>query len=779
MRVNRIKISNFKNIDYLDLDFQGKDIIIFDGPNGFGKTTFFDALELVITGKISRISNKRGKGGFDTLLLSKDQSKESLIKVEFMKDEENIVLCRKTDLNEDLTRLDKRPDSWEMYHTYKLNNYEDDIYIDEKKITQSQVNVLLGEIDHNRLFNLFFYVQQEETAFYLKKSEQKRMESISSLFDTALQNEERKRVASFKNQLRNLITSKNLELEKEKALLPEKSSLNEKYLNEEYVKISPTDDLLGIWDSKELEIKSAEELDRYIEIIDNLLKLKKDEINFTHNYSNEVIDKMLNDTSRLNQIILFKYYLEHNATLLKQLKELKEQNQIKDLLQKYNVNDQQSIPLKEMEMTKLMSPEYYLNFKRLLLSQEELSKNNTKLETINTNIISARENLNKQFKELHRHSPGDIDSNCPYCGATYSSHEEVIKHFSEYNSTFEELLSHNAQQLNFLNDEITALVEEYKTELSISLENLENKRDLLEVANEISKSTEDIQNDINSLKKLSIDFEKYQIESEEEIQSFQNKATEFVTILNDNKHDINSNYLAFESHKVIFRALLNSSFSLLDSIEINKLKQKKRYYKSIFWEYNSKIHKEVSKKILNTKKVIENYKIISDKLSRIETIYDIVIAEHQNKITKSIELPFYIYSSKIIKNHQLGSGYFIDTDVSDRSSKMRFTSNLQIDHDAVNYLSSGQLSALVISFSLALNKSYDTDFNTILIDDPVQTMDDMNLYSFIDLLANEFSNKQFFFSTHETDKAQFLEYKFDLYGFTTKRVNMKRKLLNV
>ena len=57
-------------------------------------------------------------------------------------------------------------------------------------------------------------------------------------------------------------------------------------------------------------------------------------------------------------------------------------------------------------------------------------------------------------------------------------------------------------------------------------------------------------------------------------------------------------------------------------------------------------------------------------------------------------------------------------------------------------MSSGQISAVVISLTLALNKVYASRFGTVLIDDPVQTMDYVNMSSLIEVLRNDFSEKQ-------------------------------------
>ena len=51
---------------------------------------------------------------------------------------------------------------------------------------------------------------------------------------------------------------------------------------------------------------------------------------------------------------------------------------------------------------------------------------------------------------------------------------------------------------------------------------------------------------------------------------------------------------------------------------------------------------------------------------------------------------------------------------------------------------------------LAMNKLYvgdDDQLGFLLIDDPVQTMDDINMASLVELLRNEFDDKQMILST--------------------------------
>ena len=55
--IKRLYIENYKLFSQKEIDFSGALLSVFDGPNGYGKTSIFDAIELLITGKISRVKS--------------------------------------------------------------------------------------------------------------------------------------------------------------------------------------------------------------------------------------------------------------------------------------------------------------------------------------------------------------------------------------------------------------------------------------------------------------------------------------------------------------------------------------------------------------------------------------------------------------------------------------------------------------------------------------------------------------------------------------------------
>ena len=87
-------------------------------------------------------------------------------------------------------------------------------------------------------------------------------------------------------------------------------------------------------------------------------------------------------------------------------------------------------------------------------------------------------------------------------------------------------------------------------------------------------------------------------------------------------------------------------------------------------------------------------------------------------------------------------------------------------------MSSGQLVSIAIAFLLSLNKLYDNS-KFLAIDDPVQTIDDINFWGLIETIRHEFYGYNLFVSTHEDNYASLLRYKLENLGVRTKAYDMK------
>ena len=173
-KIKKIRFANFKRFrEETEIDISGYDTIIFGGKNGFGKTTLFDAIELVLTGKIKRYegyansyTDRRQSYSNVSKPLACDNSKD-VVKVELLIEEagNNYWLMRKA-----FTSQMTNPISFTPFKALYRKNENEEEYT---KINEEAVNQ----------YNFLHYLDQEESTLFLKSKVKDRSNDINSLFD--------------------------------------------------------------------------------------------------------------------------------------------------------------------------------------------------------------------------------------------------------------------------------------------------------------------------------------------------------------------------------------------------------------------------------------------------------------------------------------------------------------------------------------------------------------------------------------------------------------------
>jgi DNA repair exonuclease SbcCD ATPase subunit len=85
-----------------------------------------------------------------------------------------------------------------------------------------------------------------------------------------------------------------------------------------------------------------------------------------------------------------------------------------------------------------------------------------------------------------------------------------------------------------------------------------------------------------------------------------------------------------------------------------------------------------------------------------------------------------------------------------------YDDDLTVDGNAAHVMSSAQLNALAVCLFLALNLSSPALLESVMLDDPVQNMDDVNVLSLVDVLRALRTQRQVIITTHDPDLAQLL-----------------------
>ncbi|HEM3625057.1 AAA family ATPase [Streptococcus suis] len=222
MRIKKIIIKNFKNIkETRIIDFQ-ENVTLFVGPNGFGKTTIFDAIELSLTGKIRRIEESDysdGRSSFSTPYFQNNPEEDTFIELTLTNDEGSSLIVSslyKSSMNAEGRNVPKFSFSkFKRAVRFEPESLEDLDGLSERDI-QKVISQFLGyeseDYSLGDTFDLFHYIQQDETAYYLKQKEKDRKEQLNFLLNIGNYVNRKNRL----ERLKSVLTSSEKELKAKK-----------------------------------------------------------------------------------------------------------------------------------------------------------------------------------------------------------------------------------------------------------------------------------------------------------------------------------------------------------------------------------------------------------------------------------------------------------------------------------------------------------------------------------------------------------------------------------
>ena len=196
MKIKKILIKNFKNIKERIIDFQ-ENVTLFVGPNGFGKTTIFDAIELSLTGKIRRIEESDysdGRSSFSAPYFQNNPNENTFIELMLTNDEGNSLIVSslyKSSMNTEGSNVPKFSFS-KFQRRVRVGpgisfQSDEDFEGSSERDIQKDISQFLGyeseDYSLGDTFDLFNYIQQDETAYYLKQKEKYRKEQLNFLLN--------------------------------------------------------------------------------------------------------------------------------------------------------------------------------------------------------------------------------------------------------------------------------------------------------------------------------------------------------------------------------------------------------------------------------------------------------------------------------------------------------------------------------------------------------------------------------------------------------------------
>ncbi|MBO3636607.1 ATP-binding protein [Bacillus subtilis] len=790
--INKIYIKNFKLFNNVaqPIELKSKNLTVLDGPNGFGKTSIFDVIEIILTGRLKRIRKSDGRTSYKELLLQNDKSIESILKIEFVNEsgQNKFTVVKRIESN--FTTEKNSPDDFEIFQTHLLSDFNQDLN-EGNLITNNENIIQKFGVDVKNIFNLVYYIEQEENKFFLRMNEGDRLNQISLLFNTENeQADERyyKDVRTKVNTKRNQLSTEINQLTKSirELKLDGKNEVNDS----EYLCLFPnlTPRSLVPWDLKELSINDHVQKERYITELDNIKRFLNSFNDFIAETENKVIKRFLDNEKLIKDFVVIKSKDSIISTLIDRFNKQKEVYRIVKELEKSSF----MIKWKEIDFKKInefqkntdfiiMSDDSYRNISKTIDELINYEKNSSQISASLSELVNLREGFVEKYKK-HQNDHSDIkDGECPLCGAEWETFENLVEVFEKKKDFLQDLLDDTS---NKINDSLEKLHSKEIENIIINTEEYFTTKNTEIISSNNFKQMNQIQNEQSKVEEL----QKWFIEKNIDFSSFLRKSNDYIepVILEEIKIQLmdilTSNYkqvtkeissedlIVFNS--IYKRYFLNKS-DLVEACKVEFVDKKINYINQCYYNNIFEEKKELKKKLDKITGDKLKYDALYNDLSKIISDYTSKTKAYWKKIRKDIEIVFYIYSAKILQSHQQGLGIFMKE--SD-SKIIRFITHPEKDHDISNFMSSGQLSASILALTLSLNKVYGNQgLSTLLIDDPLQTMDDINISSFVELLRNDFHDKQIILSTHEEDVTNYMLYKFSNYNLVAQSMNLKDK----
>lgn len=739
-KIKKIRVSNFKRFrEETEIDISRYDTIIFGGKNGFGKTTLFDAIELVLTGKIKRyedyannFTDKRQSYSGISKPLVCDNSKD-VVKVELLieKAGNNYWLMRKA-----FTSEMTNPISFTPFETLYRKN--------DKKGEYAEIN----EEDISQ-YTFLHYLDQEESTLFLKSKVKDRSNDINRLFNVESLEKIIDRAKNSSKQLGLIKKKYNNELQ----------DINEKIENLQKA-LTNTSDLQGVEYTVLLKpnVRSWD--------------LENPQLN------NELVQQLISEEGVLSDMI---YYLNHKEdykayTANHLISPFLEDKQLQRLTQYIYYKDKQEDTKRYRLVQKLTNLfEDGINEQTLerfidIFASEQLPSFSNIINALVTNakdlIASYRQQgeLQKSYIDLLRNHQSMLTTlrkdilakvrNCPLCGHRYDDNTHLLTAVENHCKVFDNLLVSLETNLHNL---LKSFEDRYQRKL---FNPLKKQVEQSHITQEVLESIES--SDIPSfLEKIHTEFAT-QLNTKE---SFEETLEGIRFALKNlcQSYDENLDYLRISTFLSEYKALL-----ITDSFTLDNVQKKKEYLLAKWKEQSSQQLQELTKDSQELNKKIGLCNDLEEKIKGIKKEANTQKDNYIKKLISDIEILFYIYSGRIMQDSHFGRGVFMKYE----ANKVLFvTGSHQSDIDCLYNLSSGQISALIIAFTLALNKLY-AKYSFLAIDDPVQTIDDMNLWGLIETLRHEFRGYNLLLSTHEDDYGGLLRYKSEKLGVSAQVINI-------
>ena len=743
-------IKNFKYITSnkpLKFDFMNSNIVILDGQNGYGKTTLFDAIEVLVTGEIKHFNPSLQNRKTETLgTLANDIDKDIVI---------SAILS--SDVSDEISVERKLLCKSEFQSIITLNDQE---------ISQEE---LYDKLDlSSNMFDIGTYISQSESLDFLQNKYKNRKDSVSSLLDDT---EITDKIQVLKSVQECILGRVEKEIvDKEKQIDEVGKKVNEIKRQAEHIVMNAElpGENIRLFDEVEYEfdVIKLEQGVTYETVVQQLKQIEGFIENYDEyiRYKDNAIIRELKESPK--QLYMALFYQQEIELLNKKGSLIKELVTCKELLMNYT-NSVWSVDERLFDKIRI-KPEIVTTIKTSLLNQKKEQSQLDDADKVLAQMTKARRGLIKEF--YNAAESGKYNKNkCPLCGTEFVDIDAAITETEQF---IKNIHTDGIKRIEDLETQITNLFQ--KEIIPVLKAFLEENKVLIKMDDTLSGcrnlSVEKLQQLLNKVKIP--EFRSQEIEKFD-IQEF---SQQYENLLKKLQEKEVPNKIIFQEKQIeLYKSIHNTYYHNEKPYHtVKELQSKEQYVAKLF---NDNLSIQLSTEETRLKKLkgdYEEYKkktdAMTDAVKTLVSKYEDANKEYQTKLLNAIKIPLMVYSGRIIQNYPLGLGIRAII----KTNQLVFEAVSKSGSDVYNILSTGQLNGLSIAFLLSIKNVYGdaNGLDILLIDDPLQTIDDISAISLADLLTQQ-GIGQIVLSTHEEAKAALLRYKFKRAGMSVLEQNMQ------
>ncbi|MFB4165329.1 AAA family ATPase [Alteribacillus sp. JSM 102045] len=822
--INKVCINNFRGYQNKEFEFfkgnkDKRGLILLAGPNGYGKTSFLDAIEWCLTGTIRRLEEEYGQRKDKTVQMQKGLLKNNL-------SQDNVTVCIDAEYNNKHIIFERSFDGQNEFEGFNIDKTTFIITVDGQQKGGKTIDSILG-VEVAKYFYDRFTCSYEKNLKMYEKSRTDIYEIFSTFFggtdeiEKIINNLDGYQEGKGRNKkihpgLIKEIDDKFLQLKKEK-VVAENTYNKEKQNLESILKqmehIGGFKKTLEVYPNKLIYKEEKRAIDLYQQDLDFNLKYQSiktqkkilEQIKYLVD-KNKIFSLSQDYLKHLTQEINLDNFKNHLFIPFREKEEAIVRSQGKDFSEYKNKKNRYEEVLKDLNQIKTVSKDSFDKLKKLgnqLLKQEhhcftEIENAYEKLEARDQLLgqlqrYKTTDLATKSLRALIDHIEGftklraNGHKKCPLCGSgeLFASHDTKLTEEAK-------------KALGVIDEERAALQQEhnqYSSELNDVLENI--KRVL---NNEASKQLSDINkvlksiNDTESIKlacsKFQLNFDKIDLKTLREYEKkLRSQSIDEQNIIELEKNIINGLADKYErlegipSFIDLDEYMTNKEFMALDNIKKREcINQFIRLYDEELstLEINNKkdiLKEDIDSETINVRisilnrleKEIEQNKFLQDTKNKVEQAENIFHKINKDFKKKSSELQKIKQISRDMKKLRGDWDEKIAQEINGPLQKVykRLNRHTNIDNidltkegitkqmakigvtlddkevNASNVLSAGQLSIVSLSVFLTVAMGHrDNPFRCYFMDDPIQSMDDLNILSFVDLLRTELGKSQ-------------------------------------